>query len=511
MIGAGIGGLAAALPLAHAGLDVTVVDAAARPGGKMRQVDGVDAGPTVLTLRTVFDALFEGVGERLDDHVTLHRQAVLARHWWPDGSSVDLHADPALNAEAIETFAGHRARRQFEAFCARTETLFAAFRAPMMEAAEPDVAAMTRMVLAHPTLLRAMAPGRTMAGLLRASFEDPRLRQLFGRYATYVGGSPHRAPALLSLVWRAEAAGVWVPEGGMHALARAITGLIEARGAQFRMHSMVTRILTDSDGVSGVALRDGSVLPARTVIFNGDPRALALGKLGDAMRPAAPRAARAARSMSAHVWAFRARTTGLDLAHHNVFFCADAQADFRALEAGRLPADTTLYLCAEDRGHPTPPAHEERFEIILNAPPLTQRQPDDKEHATCHQRTFPTLARFGLTFDRLPGKAALTTPGGFETLFPGSAGSLYGQSPHGTFAALSRPRARTPVPGLYLAGGGCHPGAGVPMAALSGRHAAEAILTDRTSTSPSRRTAMRGGMSMRSRIAAPARSPSSGS
>ncbi len=89
----------------------------------------------------------------------------------------------------------------------------------------------------------------------------------------------------------------------------------------------------------------------------------------------------------------------------------------------------------------------------------------------------------------------MTTPAGFEALFPGTDGSLYGRSPHGLMAALKRPTARTRMPGLYLAGGGVHPGAGVPMAALSGGHAAAAMLTDRTSTLPSRQTAMPGGTS----------------
>ena len=124
-------------------------------------------------------------------------------------------------------------------------------------------------------------------------------------------------------------------------------------------------------------------------------------------------------------------------------------------------------------------------------------------------RVFETLAGWGLTFDKRPQSRELTTPDRFEALFPGSAGSLYGLSPHGMTAALQKPTARSAVPGLYLAGGGTHPGAGIPMAALSGRHAAEAILTDLASTLRSRRTATRGGMSTESAIAAPVPSRSS--
>jgi 1-hydroxycarotenoid 3,4-desaturase len=217
-------------------------------------------------------------------------------------------------------------------------------------------------------------------------------------------------------------------------------------------------------------------------VFNGDPRALATCALGTGVAQVATQTLTTARSLSARVWSFASTPTGPDLAHHNVFFAADPDEEFTAIAAGRMPADPTIYICAEDRGQNRPAPLLERFEIILNAAPLTAAQRPEKEASTCHQRTFPTLARFGLGFSPEPDADALTTPSGFNRLFPASAGSLYGQSPHGMTASLKRPRARTAVAGLYLAGGGTHPGAGVPMATLSGQHAAAAILKDRIST-----------------------------
>ena len=204
------------------------------------------------------------------------------------------------------------------------------------------------------------------------------------------------------------------------------------------------------------------------------------------------------RSLSAWVWAFAARPEGLDLAHHNVFFCDDPAQEFGPIACGQMPEQATLYICAQDRAAAPPgPGAVERFEIIMNAPAKTTQTPTEVQQ--CRHRTFPQLARFGLTFDQTPPDASLTTPQGFSQLFPGSQGSLYGRSPQGTLASFQRPRARTGLPGLYLAGGGAHPGAGVPMAALSGQHAAEAILTDQTLASTSRTTAMPGGMSTGSR------------
>lgn len=498
VIGAGIGGLATALPLVHRGFEVTVLERHAMPGGKMRQVNGVDAGPTVLTMLDVFESLFDDVGESLSDHLTLIPQDILARHWWPDSGPLDLFPDRTKSADAIGEFAGPKAKTEFLSFAARAARLFDGFSDPMMRQSEPSLSGLTAHVMKHPSLIRDMGVGQSLKRLLASSFSDPRLRQLFGRYATYVGGSPDRSPALLSLVWEAEARGVWCVKGGMSALAKAVATLIEAKGGKIRTNASVKKINTAFGSVSGVTLTSGETLYADQIVFNGDPRALALGLLGEATAGVAPITTKRARSHSANVWSFAAKPSDMPLVHHNVFFCDPSRNEFAEIERGYIPSHPTLYVCAEDRGQSDPPPETERFEIIMNTPPLTQRAAQPEDYEICHTRTFPPLRRFGLSFSPEPGPDTLTTAKTFDGLFPGSAGSLYGQTPHGMTAGLERPTARTSIQGLYLAGGGAHPGAGVPMAALSGKHAAAAIVMDRTSTSRSRQTATRGGMLMES-------------
>lgn len=498
VIGAGIAGLAAALRLSVSGAQVTLLERHGHVGGKIRTLPSdagpIDAGPTVLTMRHVFDDLFAMAGTRLEDHVTLHPQEVIARHFWPDGSRLDLSHDHRRNLDAVGAFAGRKGAADFAKFHARAKALFAAFDEPMMQNATPNPAALTRKVMAQPALIPAMAPWATLAQSLRRGFADPRLAQLFGRYATYVGGSPTKAPAILSLIWEAEAQGVWVVEGGMHKLAQAVATCALTHGATILCDAHVADIETNGEKVDGITLDTGRKISCDDVVFAGDPRALATGALGPGVQSVAPQTLKAARSHSARVYSFAATPEGPELAHHNVFFGDDPLAEFHDLDAGRIPGDPTLYLCALDRGQRAPPPELERFEIIANAPPTTTpHDPEDLDR--WHQQIMQRMARNGVRLNPTPSSKAITTPQMFNDLFPQSMGALYGQSPHGLMAAFSRPQARTSIKGLYLAGGGTHPGAGVPMATLSARHAVEAILSDRTSMSPLGQTAMRGGMS----------------
>lgn len=496
VIGAGIGGLAAALRLGHAGCAVTVVERAAYPGGKLRTMPSaagpVDAGPTVLTLRHVFDRLFADVGERLEDHLELTQQSILARHYWSDGTMLDLDADPDQSAANVENVLGTKAAREFRAFTRQAQQLFEGFDQPMMQAAQPSLGGLVRHVMANPALIPAMAPLKTLAGLLQSSFTEPKLAQLFGRYATYVGGSPFQSPALLSLIWHAEAQGVWTVTGGMHMLARAIEKLAKKKGVTFRYDVDVKRIESQGGRAAYVTAKDMR-LPADAVVFNGDPQALVRGAMGHTAQKSVPETATSPRSLSACVYAFAAEPQGPELAHHTVFFGDDPRAEFDALARGQLPKDPSLYICAQDRGQPVAAPQIERFEIILNAPPTTQ--PTDAGDDRCHPLIFDRLRQFGLTFSPTPLDSTLTNPQMFQRMFPHSDGALYGRSPHGMMAALARPTARTAMKGLYLVGGGAHPGAGLPMATLSGRHAAEAIMTDLALTSTFPQTDMPGGIS----------------
>jgi len=499
VIGAGMGGLAAAALLARQGIDTLVLERAAAPGGKMRQVEvagrAIDAGPTVFTMRWVFEALFADCGARLADAVNLQPAHILARHAWSPSERLDLHADPERSAAAIEAFAGPAEARGFRAFCAAAQRTYRTLEGPFIRGERPSIASLALSVR-RPADLFAIKPFASLWSELGTYFRDPRLRQLFGRYATYCGSSPFLAPATLMLVADVEQQGVWFVDGGMHALARALADLAAAAGAELRYGAGVAEISTEAGRVSGVRLESGEVVPADAVVANADPQAIASGRFGRAVQRAVASTKPAERSLSALTWIGVAEASGFALVRHNVFFSRDYRAEFDALGRGTVPPEPTVYVCAQDRADDDAGAGPQRLLVLINAPPTGDTHPlSELETERCREGAWGLMERCGLT---LRGEPWTTTgPAEFDRLFPATGGALYGPAVHGATASFKRPTSRTAVRGLYLAGGAVHPGAGVPMAALSGRLAASALMADLGSTERSRMTAIAGGMSTR--------------
>ena len=500
VIGAGMGGLAAAIRLAAAGCAVTVLETADHPGGKARALATAAGpaamGPTVLTLRAEVDALFALCNTTTEAEVDIRPLPHLARHWWPGSGPLDLYSDRDANIEAIHAFAGPREAAGFARFDRHSRAIYRAFEHSVMRAPRPNLPAIAGAALMRPAIWPALMPGMTLARWVALYFRDPRLQQLFGRYATYVGGRPGHTPAVMGLVWHAEAQGVWALPGGLAGLAQALARAAGRLGVRFQYCCRARRVLRRDGRVSAVETDAGPPIPCDIAVFNGDPRALAEGLLGDDLRDTSGAGSGRAPSLSAWVWSFAASAQGpraADLAHHNLFFSADPALEFGPIGHGKMPAAPTLYVCAQDRGFAPPPALE-RFQIILNAPPNRPTRSD--EDSQCRTRTFTHLRQMGLEFAVLPGMGSLTRPSDLAKRFPASQGAIYGQSPEGILAAFQRPTAKTKLPGFYLAGGGVHPGAGVPMALLSGQQASAQALSGLTLASGSAPMAMLGGMSM---------------
>jgi len=505
IVGSGVAGLVSAFALAARGLDVTVLERAATPGGKIREVaigsSRIDSGPTVFTMRWVFDELFAAAGRNFSDHVRLQPLDILARHAWDERARLDLFADEARTIEAIGDFAGAGEANGYRAFCRDTKRIYEILEKPFLRAPQPSMGGLLgadgfRGLMRLPQI----KPFSSMWSALAKYFADPRLRQLFGRYATYCGSSPFLAPATLMLVAHVEREGVWSIDGGMHALASALADGAKSLGAAVRFGQEVSEVLISCGRATGVRLASGERIAADAVIVNADVGAVADGAFGIPARRAAAAIPSRARSLSAITWSVVAKPEGFPLRRHNVFFSRDYAAEFDDILArDRLPREPTVYVCAQDRGDSdSAPGDHERFLVLVNAPANGDRHAyDAAEVEQCAQRTFGVLEQRGLRIQPQAEATQVTTPADFNRMFPATGGALYGRSSHGWTASFQRPGARTKIPGLYLAGGSTHPGPGVPMAALSGRSAAASLVADLISPKSFPRMAMRGGMSTR--------------
>lgn len=468
VIGAGVGGLSAAIALSAKGEKVTVLEAQAGAGGKLLPVTingaSFDSGPTVMTMRWVFDALFDMCSDSLESHLALRPLETVARHYWTDGIGLDLYRNHDQTVDSIGHFAGRTEANGYKAFANDSRRMHQALLKPFLQSQRPTPWGLSA-AMPMGDFLR-INPFEVLWHALCRYFKDPRLRQLFGRYATYCGSSPFKAPATLMLIADVEASGVWRIEGGLARLAQALYARAHKSGVTFHFNCSAQRIEKAGSLVSAVIDNKGARHPCTSVIVNADTEAVASGLFGVDISKSVARNNPNDRSLSAVTWCAETQETGVPLEHHTVFFSDDYKSEFDDLVRG--PArDPTVYMCDQGQG---------RKLLLVNAPADGKVAPPDIDVLMLKR-----LAKSGLSLKLKTQSVLRRGPSDFATLYPATYGALYGRASHGWMSTFLRPQARTKIPGLYLAGGSTHPGPGLPMAALAGMRAAEALLQDHAS------------------------------
>ncbi|MCX7931447.1 MAG: FAD-dependent oxidoreductase [Rhodovarius sp.] len=464
VVGAGIGGLAAAALLAARGLEVTVLERAPAVGGKLRFLSPANG----LTLREVFAALFEAAGARLEEELAVTRQPLLDRFLWPDGQLLDLFDDAEATAEAIGAMAGAEAVSAYRGYLSRARQIFEALAGPFLFSPRPHPLALS-MNPAVALRLGAAALSPLWEALGGHFRRHPRLRQVFARAAAYVGCSPLLAPATLMMISHIEREGVWQVAGGLLRLAEALAQLAARHGAQIRCGAEVAAIALKGGRAAGVILREGGErLGADAVLVNADAMALGAGLFGPEAARAVPPVAAGARSFSAITWPMRITAGGELLATQTVLLPDEPTAEYTELQyRHRLPPAPSIQLARDG----------DRLLCMVSAPARADTRPLPAEAiAACGRHVQERLAGIGVMAE---AEDPPLTPADFAAAFPGTGGALYGAALHGWSAAFQRPAAQSALPGLFLCGGGTHPGPGVAMAAISGRLAAAAILEER--------------------------------
>jgi phytoene desaturase len=485
IVGAGVGGLSAAIRLSAAGWEVTVTEQHERVGGKMGEIaqDGFrwDTGPSVITMRHVLEDLFASAGRRLDDYLTLLPIEPLTRYFYPDGTVLDVTASlPEMTRRIADLEA--RDVEGYLAYLAYAARIHRITGSVFIYDQPPTLKSFAKVRVTD--WLKA-DPFRTMDAAIRAHVRSSHLRQLLGRFATYVGGSPYEAPATLNVVAHVElTGGVWYPQGGIYAIAEALAKLAAELGVEICTGRGVKTIEVQNGRAAGVTLSDGTGISADAVVANVDvttvyerllPQTSITRKRLTRLKAFEP-------SCSGFILLLGVEGSHDRLAHHNIFFSGDYRREFEMIFKQRIPADEpTIYVAITSKSDPhhALPDHENWF-VLVNAPALSKHYDWSIHAGRYRELILERLAvKFGVDIRGRIISERMFTPADLEKLTGAYRGALYGASANSKWTVFRRPHNRCKeVKGLYFAGGTTHPGGGVPMVMLSGKVAAELLIED---------------------------------
>jgi phytoene desaturase len=469
------------------GFDTVCYEAHDQPGGRASVYeDGgfiFDAGPTVITAPHCLEELFALSGRRMEDYVRLLPVTPLYRLQWSDGVSFDYVADEAGLIEQVRRVSpgdvdGYR---RFADYTRRV------FEKGYEELGAVPFLSFTDMLRAAPHLARLRAD-RSVYAQVSSFLKDEHLRQAFSFHPLLVGGNPLDTSSIYTLIhWIERKWGVFFPEGGTGALVRGLVRLFEDLGGTLRLGAPVDRVALQPGPEAPQHVVHAAGLPPSAfdvVVSNADVHhtyaTLYRGVAGAERRQR--RLERMSWSMSLFVLYFGTNRRYPELAHHTILFGPRFQGLVRDIFRGpRLPDDFSLYLHAPTITDPgmAPPGCE-AFYVLSPVPHLGNAAIDWDAIATGYGDTIlAALER------RLPGlrKSIVTrrhfTPADFAARFSAHHGSAFSVAPRLTQSAYFRPHNRDPdIPGLYLAGAGTHPGAGVPGVVNSAKATCDTIAAD---------------------------------
>jgi 1-hydroxycarotenoid 3,4-desaturase len=430
----------------------------------------------------VFDALFRAAGSSLRDELTLRTPEPSFRYLYPDGAVLDVYHQLDATIESVRASFGATAADELASFLRYSQTIWEAAAPAFVFGPAPSFKSVLFQGLAGVRAAARIDPFRSMRSAIARRIRSPHLRQLLLRYATYNGSDGRNAPATLNCIAHVELSlGGYGIQHGMKALVAALVRCAEKLGVRLQFGERVARVLVSGGAVSGVQLQRGAVLRSERVGANVDVAHLLGDLLHDDVQHGLDRSYTPSMSGLNAVLRAARRVGPERRVAHTVLFPDDYEAEFADIfDRDRPPIEPTVYLCAQEACHGlTGWAQDEPLFMMANAP----AEPE------AGQRASDTWTRFEQSaIQRLLGCQLVDhrtevvwrrSPTDLARRFPGSRGAIYGASSNSMTSAFRRAPNHVPrVPGLFIASGSAHPGGGLPMAALSGRAAARAVLAN---------------------------------
>lgn len=482
IVGGGLGGLAAAITLATAGMRVSLFEKNSHFGGKLMPVElgsyHFDFGPNTITMPHIFRQVIEQTGRDPEQYFQLEKLAVHTRNHFADGSHIDFTADRSEMIRQLETLDPFAAVK-YDAFLAEVARLYRSSEEHFFPLSFQSL----RDYLS-PSLGAAMLkvrPLESMDHFFSRYFKHAGLRQAVGRYATYIGSSPYKAPATFAMIAHLELAqGVFYAKGGNTSIARGFAEVAAECGVELHPETAVTRILTERGKATGVELANGEQISADAVILNGDLLSAFPDLVDEAERPSFRNTKRDRFEPSISAFVI---TAGLDvrlpeLKHHNVFFSADYPREFRELFTDKqYSGEPTIYISNSSHSDPSVSPLGDNLFILVNAPALTAQGTLQIDPEQYKERIYDVLEHHGINIRAHLKEERIFTPEFIRDKFGSHRGALYGPSSNHPKDAFLRPsNASRDIQNLFFVGGSVHPGGGSPMVTLSGLNVAERLI-----------------------------------
>ena len=481
IIGAGLGGLSAAISLKQSGYDVEVFEKNAQIGGKLNVLKErgytFDLGPSILTLPHIFERLFERSGKKMSDYFSIRPLRPHWRNFFEDGVTLDLYPEPEkMAAEARKVGEPPENIERFLKYSAR---LYDLTNDGYFEQGLDNWQGFAK----HYGLLKFFKFDlfRTMHQGVASHLQTEYFRNIFDFFIKYVGSSAYRAPAFMNAMptiqFRYD---LWYVDGGLYNIALGLKRLMEELGIKVNLNAEVSEVRRENKRVTGlvangtfhaadIIVSNMEVIPAYEKLLCEDKKFIA--SLEKKLEP----------TCSGLVIELGLDCQYPQLAHHNFFFSGHQKEHFaKVFERYELPDDPTIYLVAASKTDPSvAPAGYDCLKILPHIPHIDDAHPLTREdYAKLKDRILIKLERMGLkdlrkhiVFEHF------WTPLDIRAQYNSNKGSIYGVvSDRWKNFAFKAPKQSTLYPNLFFVGGSVNPGGGMPMVVLCGQNVAKKIV-----------------------------------
>ena len=485
VIGSGIAGLSAAIRLSLQGRKVVVFEKNTYTGGKItafeKQGFRFDMGPSLFTMPQLVEELFELAGKTPKDYFQYHTHDEVCRYFWLDGKCLTLYPSVDRNVEAITTVfgkeSGRRVRKYFDDARKKFELTAPFFLESSLHKAKTFLSPRVLKVVSEIPRLGLFS---TLDDQNKRYFKEPKLVQLFNRYATYNGSSPYQTPGIMQMISHLEhGMGTHFPVGGMHAISQSLTKLAQELGVQFELSSMVEHILVEENKVQGVMV-NGTERMFDLVVCNSDIKHAYHELLPKQVRrPKKTLAQEPSSSALIFYWGIGQTFPEMDL--HNIIFSEDYKEEFDHIcSNGPFWKDPTIYIHISNRLEvDDAPKGKDSWFVMVNVPYDQGQDWEDIVRKVRRKLIERISSVLGKDIASLIETEEILTPTQIQQRTSSVGGALYGTSSNERMAAFLRHSNKSSsVKGLYFCGGSAHPGGGVPLCILSGKIAAEWIKED---------------------------------